>query len=627
MQSLRKTIFMALDVAIIVLSFSISFVFSSQDQIINSFMTGLQNYMPLIIMTAIIGVFSNYINGIYNTILRFAGIHDLVQICKSVALTTVLSVVFNFAIGGYADRSLLFFTFLLIFFFTVASRISLRILNRITRFLFSANSSKIRLLVIGAGISGATVVSNLHRTSDSKYHVVGIIDDNPMKTGARIHGVKVLGNRNTIGYYVKELNVDEVLIAIPSADRQSMTEIFEICSKTGISVKIMPRLDEFESGEEGTIYDARNINIEDLLGRKEVDLDIESISSYLTNETVLVTGGGGSIGSELCRQIARFSPAQIVVYDIYENNSYELQMEFQRKYGNRIKLIIAIGSVRDKQRLDYVFETFKPGVVFHAAAHKHVPLMENDPGEAVKNNVFGTINTMDASERNDVKRFILVSTDKAVNPTNVMGASKRLCEMVLQDKAKKSKTVFAAVRFGNVLGSNGSVIPLFTNQILEGGPITVTHEEITRYFMTIPEAAKLVIQAGALAQGGEIYVLDMGEPVKIKDLAEDLIRLYGKEPYKDIMIEYVGLRPGEKLYEELMMTEEGSTSTKHASIFVCRALDVDSAFLEAKLIELFDARNNKENTIRILKEMIPTYVQVEYADLSEEMFEEIEIRR
>ncbi|MEI6131219.1 MAG: nucleoside-diphosphate sugar epimerase/dehydratase [Bacillota bacterium] len=612
MQSLRKSLFMVLDVVIVLFSFTFSLLILDNlnfEKMIDSYLS----FLPIVIIVCFINIISNYFNGIYNTILRFAGIHELIQIGKALALTILLSVVLVFAISPpgtefLRSRAYLLFAFSMLFFLTVASRISLRIANKIFRFFSKVNVSKIKLLVVGAGISGATVVANLQRTTDSKYHVVGIIDDNAMKIGARIHGVKVLGNRNVIAKYVKDLSVAEILIAIPSANRENMTEMFDICSKTGVKVKIMPRLDEFEYGQEGTIYDARNFNIEDLLGRKEVDLDIESISSYLTDETVLVTGGGGSIGSELCRQIARFAPKQIIVYDIYENNTYELQMEFQRKFSNKIKLTIAIGSVRDKKRLELIFEKYKPGVVFHAAAHKHVPIMENDPGEAVKNNVFGTINTMEVAEKFGVNKFILISSDKAVNPTNVMGATKRLCEMILQNRATNSNTVFASVRFGNVLGSNGSVIPLFTNQIFEGGPVTVTHEEMTRYFMTIPEAAKLVIQAGALANGGEIYVLDMGEPVKIKDLAEDLIRLYGKEPYKDIMIEYVGLRPGEKLFEELMMPEEGALSTIHSSIFVCKPQKYDSDFLSKKLVELFDSRDNGDNCVMLLREIIPTYI-------------------
>jgi len=608
MQSLRKSLFIVLDAGIVVISLILAMVLDSKG--IDYFFLDFNKSIATIIFMCCLNVFSNYINGIYNMILRFIGVHDLIQIAKAVLLTAVFTVAFNYSIGNPPPRGVFILTILLLWFFTLASRISLRVFNKLRRTLFSSSISSKRLFVIGAGTSGAAVVANFLKAHDSKYSVVGFVDDDPMKIGAAIYGVKILGDRKAISKLVVAYRVDEILIAIPSANRQSMTEIFEICSETGVEVKIMPRLDEFESGKEVTIQDARDIRIEDLLGRKEVEINNESISSYLSDETVLVTGGGGSIGSELCRQIARFKPKRIIAYDIYENNVYELQMEFNRKFTDTVELIIAIGSVRDKKRLHYIFELYKPGVVFHAAAHKHVPLMESDASEAVKNNVFGTINVIEAAEQNNVKRFILISSDKAVNPTNVMGATKRLCEMVLQEKAKNSKTVFAAVRFGNVLGSNGSVIPLFTAQILDGGPVTLTHEEITRYFMTIPEAAKLVIQAGALANGGEIYVLDMGEPVKIKDLAEDLIRLCGKEPYRDIMIEYVGLRPGEKLYEELMLSEEGACSTKHSSIFVCKALDLDGRLLKSKLEELYEARDNIAECVILLKDIIPTYLKM-----------------
>jgi FlaA1/EpsC-like NDP-sugar epimerase len=435
-----------------------------------------------------------------------------------------------------------------------------------------------------------------------------VVDDDFKKYRGKIHGVPILGTREDIHRIVREKKIDEILIAMPSVSKQKIREIVDICKGTKCSLKTLPGVYEIIDGRVD-IKKIRDIQIEDLLGRPPVEVDLESISDYLTNETILVTGGGGSIGSELCRQIASFSPKKLIVFDIYENSVYELQHELERKYGNGLNLQICIGSVRDKNRLKQIFRTYKPQIVFHAAAHKHVPLMESNPMEAIKNNVFGTINVAECADEYRAKRFVLISTDKAVNPTNIMGATKRIAEMVIQAKDRKSKTEFVAVRFGNVLGSNGSVIPLFRKQILEGGPVTVTDSEIIRYFMTIPEAVQLVIQAGAMAKGGEIFVLDMGEPVKIKDLARDLIKLSGFEPDVDIKIEYTGLRPGEKLYEELLMAEEGLRETKHEKIFIGKPVfnDLDQLRKEIEMLKAVLMKEDKELMEVVVRKLVPGY--------------------
>jgi len=402
---------------------------------------------------------------------------------------------------------------------------------------------------------------------------VVMVDDDKTKHGTKINGVPVASGREKIKELAQQYKIDEIIVAIPSASRKEIAELLKISKETRCRLKTLPNIMDVMDGEV-SVKQLRDVRIEDLLGREEVKLDLEEISGYLTNEVVMVTGGGGSIGSELCRQIAKFNPKKLIIFDIYENNAYELQNELMFLYKDKLDLEVVIGSCRDRERLREVFERYKPGVVFHAAAHKHVPLMEGNPSEAIKNNVFGTLNTCRRAVDFGAKKFILISTDKAVNPTNIMGASKRLAEIIVQSMNRMGDTKFAAVRFGNVLGSNGSVIPLFRKQILMGGPVTVTHPEVTRYFMTIPEAARLVIQAGAMAKGGEVFVLDMGDPVRIDDLARDMIRLSGLEPDMDIRIEYTGLRPGEKLYEELLMAEEGLVKTAHEKIFIGKQQDM-----------------------------------------------------
>ena len=469
------------------------------------------------------------------------------------------------------------------------------------------------LLIIGAGMGAREIIIAIKNNMRDKYNIVGIIDDDISKINHYILGVKVLGTRYDIPKIAKEKSVDLIFFAINKIDAISRRKILEICQETGVKTRVLPTTEEVIT-KQGAMNSLRDVQIEDLLGREPVHLDNKNINSLIKNKTVLVTGGGGSIGSELCRQIVKYDPKRLVILDIYENNLYDIEMELRAEYP-KLNLEAIVASVRDKARLNNVFETYKPEIVFHAAAHKHVPLMEKSPLEAIHNNVFGTYNVVNCADEYGVEKFVLISTDKAVNPTNIMGASKRVCEMIVQAKNKVSKTEYAAVRFGNVLGSNGSVIPLFKKQIERGGPVTVTHKEITRFFMTIPEAVQLILQAVTYAKGGEIFVLDMGEPVKIYDLAVSLIKLLGYEPNVDIPIEITGLRPGEKLYEEILMSEEGLTSTKHDKIFISKPMHMEMTELEEKLNILkeleYNEKYSNENIKNVMKEVVPTYREPE----------------
>lgn len=469
------------------------------------------------------------------------------------------------------------------------------------------------LLIIGAGMGAREIIIAIKNNMRDKYNIVGIIDDDISKINHYILGIKVLGTRYDIPKIAKEKNVDLIFFAINKIDAVSRRKILEICQETGVKTRVLPTTEEVIN-KQGAMNSLRDVQIEDLLGRDPVHLDNKNINSLIKNKTVLVTGGGGSIGSELCRQIVKYDPKRLVILDIYENNLYDIEMELRAEYP-KLNLEAIVASVRDKARLNNVFETYKPEIVFHAAAHKHVPLMEKSPLEAIHNNVFGTYNVVNCADEYGVEKFVLISTDKAVNPTNIMGASKRVCEMIVQAKNKVSKTEYVAVRFGNVLGSNGSVIPLFKKQIERGGPVTVTHKDITRFFMTIPEAVQLILQAVTYAKGGEIFVLDMGEPVKIYDLAVSLIKLLGYEPNVDIPIEITGLRPGEKLYEEILMSEEGLTSTKHDKIFISKPMHMEMTELEEKLNILkeleYNEKYSNENIKNVMKEVVPTYREPE----------------
>ncbi len=469
------------------------------------------------------------------------------------------------------------------------------------------------LLIIGAGNAAHEIIKTIHTKMTENYNIIGIIDDNQKRLNYTVSGVKIIGNRNDIIKICKEKNIDLIFFSIANIDSQNKKEILNICQATNAKVRILPGMKEIIRNKK--IFDnLRDVEIEDILGRDPVKLDNENIENLIKDKVILVTGAGGSIGSELCRQITKYKPQKLVMLDIYENNLYDIEQELKYKFP-KIEIDAIIASVRDKKRLRQIFEKYKPYLVFHAAAHKHVPLMENSPLEAIKNNIFGTYNVTNACDEFGVKRFILISTDKAVNPTNIMGATKRMCEMIVQAKNKVSKTEFAAVRFGNVLGSNGSVVPLFKKQITEGGPVTVTHKDITRFFMTIPEAVELVLQAMTYANGGEIFVLDMGEPVKIYDLAVSLIKLSGYIPNEDIEIKITGLRPGEKLYEELLMGEEGLEKTAHNKIFVAEPLDITMQEVQEKLNSLNkllekDDTDNKEIK-ETFKQIVPTFKEPE----------------
>lgn len=490
----------------------------------------------------------------------------------------------------------------------VAVRMIIRTLRRKPWRGMTPKSNRNNTMVIGAGDAANLLIREMKTSPDLEYYPVCLIDDSPEKRRSTVYGVKVVGNCDRIESIAEEYNIKTIIFAIPSATPERKGEILRSCSKTGCVVKTLPSIGQMIDKGVG-LSNIRSINIEDLLGRPPIKIKLDSVMDYVSGKTVLVTGGGGSIGSELCRQIAEHAPHKLIIFDIYENNAYGIQNELARTHPE-VDVKVLIGSVRDSKRLDSVFARYHPNIVYHAAAHKHVPLMEDNPNEAVKNNVFGTLKTVRTADKFGVERFVLISTDKAVNPTNIMGATKRICEMIVQTYNKHSDTEFVAVRFGNVLGSNGSVIPLFKEQIANGGPLTVTHKDIIRYFMTIPEAVSLVLQAGASAKGGEIFVLDMGEPVKIVDLAENIIRLSGYMPYKDIDIKFTGLRPGEKLYEELLMDEEGLEATANNLIHIGKPIDINEDEFFAGLEELSEIMyDDNADVRRVVKKMVKTYVE------------------
>lgn len=483
----------------------------------------------------------------------------------------------------------------------------------------SGDGKRYNVLIIGAGYAGRDIIKSIKQTMNEKYNIVGIIDDDKSKLNCSINGIDVIGNRNQIVNICNKKEIDEIFFAISKIDKKKKKEILEICQETGKKIRILPTTEDIIRNK-NMYQNLREVDIEDILGRDPVKLDNKKIGTLIERKTILITGAGGSIGSELCRQIIKYNPSRMVLFDIYENNLYDIELELKSIYKH-IEIDAIVGSVRDLKKLESVFETYNPYLVFHAAAHKHVPLMENSPLEAIKNNVFGTYNVANCADKYKARKMILISTDKAVNPTNIMGATKRLCEMIIQVKNKTSKTEYAAVRFGNVLGSNGSVVPLFKKQIAEGGPVTVTHRDIIRYFMTIPEAAQLVLQAMSYAKGGEIFVLDMGEPVKIYDLAVSLIKLSGYEPDIDIPIVFTGLRPGEKLYEELLMKEEGLQKTENKKIFIGEPTQLDEKDILEKLAKLKKLIENEETPIEEIKdtiqEVVPTYINKNKQEKSE----------
>ena len=552
----------------------------------------------------------------YVTMWQFASLDELLLIFYGTTAACLLVSVLDFIISQQVlhvrrfPMSVYVIAWVFTFFLVGASRFSFRLFRRMKRrsqVSLVGTEEFNRVMVIGAGEMGSMVIKDMKSAPESKGIPVVAVDDDRRKRGTRIHGVKVAGGRESIPRLAERYNIDQIVLAIATASQKDKQEILNICSGTGCKLKTIPALYEIIEDSADPLK-IRDVDIVDLLGRDEINLNVEEICGYLKGKTVLVTGGGGSIGSELCRQIAHFEPKKLIIFDIYENNAYDLQNELLMKFQH-LNLEVLIGSVRDKDRVEHVFSVCKPDVVFHAAAHKHVPLMELSPGEAVKNNVFGTLNVAQACDKFGVKRMVLISTDKAVNPTNIMGATKRICELIIQYFSRHSKTDFVAVRFGNVLGSNGSVIPLFKKQIENGGPVTVTHPDIIRYFMTIPEAARLVIQAGGMAHGGEIFVLDMGQPVKIVDLARNLIRLSGLQPDVDIKIEFTGLRPGEKLYEELLLDSEGGCQkTSHELIYIGTPIPFSEQTFLQQLEKLRGVAGvDNVEMVRIIHELVPTY--------------------
>ena len=567
--------------------------------------------MAIIIYGGILEIFKTYKN-----ITRYENGNDYLIYVLACLISCTIMIFFNvIPVVPILDERTNLIASLIIVTSIIGYRVFIRlILNEGTTSRREREDTRKNVLVIGAGEATKVLLTTIKNSMKDTYKVVGLIDDNENKLNYAISGNKILGTRYDIPRICKENNVEVIFFTISNISPDDRRKILEICQETGCKVRILPGTKELIK-DKPLIQSFRDVQIEDLLGRDPIKLDNKNIGKLIENKVVLVTGGGGSIGSELCRQIIKFKPSKLVIVDIYENNLYDIEQELKFNYPD-MKIDAIVASVREKHRLNEIFEQYHPYLVFHAAAHKHVPLMETSPLEAIKNNVFGTYNTVKCADEYGVKRFILISTDKAVNPTNIMGATKRLCELIIQAKNKVSKTEYAAVRFGNVLGSNGSVVPLFKKQIAKGGPVTVTHKEITRFFMTIPEAVSLVLQAMSGAKGGEIFVLDMGEPVKIYDMAIKLIKLSGLEPNVDIQIKVTGLRPGEKLYEELLMAEEGLTETKHDKIHVARPSDIDMEKLEAKLAKLqylLDNTNNeqKDEIKDVISEVVPTYRNLE----------------
>ncbi len=551
-----------------------------------------------------LALFSTF--GLYNSVWSFAGADELFRIF-GVYILLGLGEIACYAVLN-VDMPLSFYVvgLLLSFCSTVFLRFSYRLLRQMRLQLSGSSKQRENVMIIGGGESARVLILEFQSSAYIHSHVCCVIDDNPTKLHKRLCGVSIVGDRTKIPEMVDKYAIDRIIYAIPSSSAQTRKEILDICSTTGRPVQVLPGIYQLVNGEI-SVSKLREVDVQDLLGREPIQVELGEILEYISGKVVMVTGGGGSIGSELCRQIARANPKLLIIFDIYENNAYDIQQELLRTYPE-LNLVTLIGSVRNTARLDFVLGKYRPDLVFHAAAHKHVPLMEDSPNEAIKNNVFGTYKMAQAASKYGVKRFVLISTDKAVNPTNIMGASKRLCEMIVQMMNRESKTEFVAVRFGNVLGSNGSVIPLFKKQIAAGGPVTVTDPRIIRYFMTIPEAVSLVLQAGYYAKGGEIFVLDMGEPVKIDDMARNLIRLSGYEPDVDIPIEYTGLRPGEKLYEELLMKEEGMQSTANQLIHIGKPIEMDDAQFKKQLARLEKAYLEEVTYMKeLVAEIVPTY--------------------
>ncbi len=550
--------------------------------------------------------------GVYNSMWRYAGVEDIFLCLRSSLIANTIFLIITLLFKMNVRYYVYFVIYPVSSFCTIAIRIVYRALMIISTKGKGNSDDYINVMIIGAGEATVTILNEIKSNNPKNYRIKCIVDDDESKIGRKINSINVVGKTDDIINVCKKYSVQEIILSIPSIDKENKKRILDICAKTKCKLKIIPRVYSLLSNDMQTemLNKIRDVQVEDLLGRDTINLDCTITKTYIKDKTVLVTGGGGSIGSELCRQIALYEPKKLIILDIYENNAYDIQQELIRKYGEILNLEVQIASIRDLNKLDKVFSSEYIDIVFHAAAHKHVPLMENNPEEAIKNNIIGTYNVALTSYKYKVDKFVLISTDKAVNPTNIMGATKRIAEMIIQVFDNQGDTDYVAVRFGNVLGSNGSVIPLFINQIKSGGPVTITHEQITRYFMTIPEAVQLVLQAGSMASGGEIFVLDMGEPVKIKDLAYNLIRLSGLEPNVDIDVVYTGLRPGEKLYEELLIGKDnGQTKTNIDKIFIEKSTEIDEIEISKYVEDLKIAANDMDlyMEIEIIEKLVPTY--------------------
>ena len=602
----RMCIFILLDILAVAFNMFAALVVRFEFRITDipaEYLNSVAQYFVFNVITTLI---ITWVLKLYHSVWTYAGAYEVRLILTSNVLTTAFMALGMDILEMKVPRSYYIFYFLFNVATTIVTRFAYRFFRQMKQRSQRPNRDYIRTMVIGAGDAGNMIIKELQNSKHLRDKVVCVIDDSPTKKGKYINGIEIVGGRDRIVESARKYKVDQIIIALPSVSKKETKDIIRICHETSCKLKVLPGMYQLIK-EEVIISQLREVSIEDLLGRDSVQIDLDSVKGYLRNKVVMVTGGGGSIGSELCRQIAKCRPKCLIIYDIYENNAYDIQQELKKQHPN-LHLEVLIGSVRNTSRIESVMQLYRPNIVFHAAAHKHVPLMEDSPNEAIKNNVFGTYKTARAADKYGVEKFVLISTDKAVNPTNIMGASKRMCEMIIQMFSRHSKTEYVAVRFGNVLGSNGSVIPLFKKQIAEGGPVTVTHPDIIRYFMTIPEAVSLVLQAGAYARGGEIFVLDMGEPVRIADLAKNLIRLSGYTLGVDMNIEYTGLIPGEKLFEELLIEEEGLQKTENELIFIGKPLEFDEDEFLKNLGRLEEAIAEERFDVKeIVSEIIPTY--------------------